>query len=167
LAEIDGDIPDAVEDGDTFKENSLKKARYYQKMTGMACLADDSGLEVDALGGAPGVYSARYSGENADDTSNNAKLVAELKKLGLISSPADYQCALTFADTDGNILQAQGFCGGEIRLEAKGNGGFGYDPYFYVGDKSMAELTLEEKQAISHRGEALRKMAVLLKEYLQ
>lgn len=167
LAEIDGDIPDAVEDGDTFKENSLKKARHYQKMTGMACLADDSGLEVDALGGAPGVYSARYSGENADDTSNNAKLVAELKKLGLISSPADYQCALTFADTDGNILQAQGFCGGEIRLEAKGNGGFGYDPYFYVGDKSMAELTLEEKQAISHRGEALRKMAVLLKEYLQ
>ena len=167
LAEIDGDIPDAVEDGDTFKENSLKKAKHYQQMTGMACLADDSGLEVEALGGAPGVYSARYSGENADDASNNAKLVAELKKLGLISSPADYQCALTFADTDGNILQTQGFCGGEIRLEAKGNGGFGYDPYFYVGDKSMAELTLEEKQAISHRGEALRKMAVLLKEYLQ
>jgi len=167
LAEIDGDIPDAVEDGDTFKENSLKKARHYQQLTGMACLADDSGLEVEALGGAPGVYSARYSGENADDASNNAKLVEELRKLGMDSSEADYQCALTFIDIDGSVLQSQGFCRGEIRLEAVGSNGFGYDPYFYVGDKSMAQLTLEEKDAISHRGDALRKMAVQLKEYLQ
>lgn len=167
LADIDGDIPEAVEDGVTFMENSLKKARHYQEMTGMACLADDSGLEVEALGGAPGVYSARYSGENADDTSNNAKLVAELRKRGLDSSPAAYQCALTLVDREGRVLQTQGSCEGIIRLEARGNGGFGYDPYFYVGDRSMAELTLSEKDAISHRGEALGKMAVLLKEHLK
>lgn len=167
LGDIDSELPEPVEDGKTFIENSLLKARYYQEQTGMACLADDSGLEVEALGGAPGVYSARYSGKNANDASNNAKLVEELKKLGLESSEAAYQCALTFIDTDGSVLQSQGFCRGEIRLEAVGSNGFGYDPYFYVGDKSMAQLTLEEKDAISHRGEALRKMAVQLKEYLQ
>ena len=167
LGDIDSELPEPVEDGKTFIENSLIKARYYQEQTGMACLADDSGLEVEALGGAPGVYSARYSGENANDASNNAKLVEELKKLGLESSEAAYQCALTFIDTDGSVLQSQGFCRGEIRLEAVGSNGFGYDPYFYVGDKSMAQLTLEEKDAISHRGDALRKMAVQLKEYLQ
>lgn len=167
LGDIDSELPEPIEDGDTFIENSLIKAKYYQEQTGMACLADDSGLEVEALGGAPGVYSARYSGENADDASNNAKLVEELRKLGMDSSEADYQCALTFIDIDGSVLQSQGFCRGEIRLEAVGSNGFGYDPYFYVGDKSMAQLTLEEKDAISHRGDALRKMAVQLKEYLQ
>ncbi len=167
LGDIDSELPEPVEDGKTFIDNSLIKAKYYQEQTGMACLADDSGLEVEALGGAPGVYSARYSGENANDASNNAKLVEELKKLGLESSEAAYQCALTFIDTDGSVLQSQGFCRGEIRLEAVGSNGFGYDPYFYVGDKSMAQLTLEEKDAISHRGDALRKMAVQLKEYLQ
>jgi len=167
LGDLEKDIPEAVEDGDTFKENSLKKAMHYQKYTGVACLADDSGLEVDVLGGAPGVYSARFAGEKANDADNNAKLQAELQKHGVNSSPAAYQCALTFVDVNGTVLQSQGFCRGEIRKEAKGNGGFGYDPYFYLGDKSMAELTLEEKDAVSHRGEALRKMAVLLKEYLQ
>ena len=167
LGDLEKDIPEAVEDGDTFKENSLKKAMHYQKYTGVACLADDSGLEVDVLGGAPGVYSARFAGEKANDADNNAKLQAELQKHGVNSSPAAYQCALTFVDVNDTVLQSQGFCRGEIRKEAKGNGGFGYDPYFYLGDKSMAELTLEEKDAVSHRGEALRKMAVLLKEYLQ
>lgn len=167
LGDLEKDIPEAVEDGDTFKENSLKKAMHYQKYTGVACLADDSGLEVDVLGGAPGVYSARFAGEKANDADNNAKLQAELQKHGVNSSPAAYQCALTFVDVNDTVLQSQGFCRGEIRKEAKGNGGFGYDPYFYLGDKSMAELTLEEKDAVSHRGEALRKMAVLLKEYLK
>ncbi len=167
LGDIDSELPEPIEDVDTFIENSLIKSKYYQEQTGMACLADDSGLEVEALGGAPGVYSARYSGENADDASNNAKLVEELRKLGMDSSEAAYQCALTFIDIDGSVLQSQGFCRGEIRLEAVGSNGFGYDPYFYVGDKSMAQLTLEEKDAISHRGDALRKMAVQLKEYLQ
>ncbi len=167
LGDLEKDIPEAVEDGDTFKENSLKKAMHYQKYTGVACLADDSGLEVDVLGGAPGVYSARFAGEKANDADNNAKLQAELQKHGVNSSPAAYQCALTFVDVNDTVLQSQGFCRGEIRKEAKGNGGFGYDPYFYIGSKSMAEMTLEEKDAVSHRGEALRKMAVLLKEYLQ
>lgn len=167
LADLGKDFPDAIEDGDTFEANSMKKACHYQKLTGLACLADDSGLEVEALNGAPGVYSARFSGDNATDESNNAKLQAELKKLGVTSSKADYQCALTMVDVDGCTLQTQGFCLGEIRNIAKGDNGFGYDPYFYVGEKSMAELTLAEKGAISHRGEALRTMAVLLKEYLK
>lgn len=167
LADLTGDFPDAIEDGATFQANSLKKARHYQALTGKACLADDSGLEVDVLGGAPGVYSARFSGENATDESNNAKLQAELKNHGVSCSRAAYQCALTFVDVDGSVRQSQGFCRGEIRNEARGDGGFGYDPYFYVGEKSMAQLSLAEKDAISHRGEALRQMAMLLKEYLK
>ena len=165
LADLAERFQEPVEDGDTFAANSLLKAGYYQKQTGMACLADDSGLEVEALGGAPGVYSARFAGENASDADNNAKLQQELKKLGRESSSAAYQCALTFMDADGRVLTAKGFCRGEIRLQARGENGFGYDPYFYVGDVTMAEMSLAEKQAISHRGAALREMAVLLQDY--
>lgn len=165
LADLAERFQEPVEDGDTFAANSLLKAGYYQKQTGMACLADDSGLEVEALGGAPGVYSARFAGENASDADNNAKLQQELKKLGRESSPAAYQCALTFMDADGRVLTAKGLCRGEIRLQARGENGFGYDPYFYVGDVTMAEMSLAEKQAISHRGAALREMAVLLQDY--
>ena len=165
LADLAERFQEPVEDGDTFAANSLLKAGYYQKQTGMACLADDSGLEVEALGGAPGVYSARFAGENASDADNNAKLQQELKKLGRESSPAAYQCALTFMDADGRVLTAKGFCRGEIRLQARGENGFGYDPYVYVGDVTMAEMSLAEKQAISHRGAALREMAVLLQDY--
>lgn len=165
LADLAERFQEPVEDGDTFAANSLLKAEYYCKQTGMACLADDSGLEVEALGGAPGVYSARFAGENASDADNNAKLQQELKKLGRESSPAAYQCALTFMDADGRVLTAKGFCRGEIRLQARGENGFGYDPYFYVGDVTMAEMSLAEKQAISHRGAALREMAVLLQDY--
>ena len=165
LADLAERFQEPVEDGDTFAANSLLKAGYYQKQTGMACLADDSGLEVEALGGAPGVYSARFAGENASDADNNAKLQQELKKLGRESSPAAYQCALTFMDAEGMVLTAKGFCRGEIRLQARGENGFGYDPYFYVGDVTMAEMSLAEKQAISHRGAALREMAVLLQDY--
>ena len=165
LADLDERFQEPVEDGDTFAANSLLKAEYYQKQTGMACLADDSGLEVEALGGAPGVYSARFAGESASDADNNAKLQQELKKLGRESSPAAYQCVLTFMDTEGRTLTTKGFCRGEIRLQARGKNGFGYDPYFYVGDVTMAEMSLAEKQAISHRGAALREMAVLLQDY--
>ena len=165
LADLAERFQEPVEDGDTFAANSLLKAEYYCKQTGMACLADDSGLEVEALGGAPGVYSARFAGENASDADNNAKLQQELKKLGRESSPAAYQCALTFMDAEGRVLTAKGFCRGEIRLQARGENGFGYDPYFYVGDVTMAEMSLAEKQAISHRGAALREMAKLLQEY--
>ena len=165
LADLAERFQEPVEDGDTFAANSLLKAGYYQKQTGMACLADDSGLEVEALGGAPGVYSARFAGENASDADNNAKLQQELKKLGRESSPAAYQCALTFMDAEGRVLTAKGFCRGEIRLQARGENGFGYDPYFYVGDVTMAEMSLAEKQAIGHRGAAVREMAVLLQDY--
>lgn len=167
LVDLPEKYPEPVEDGDTFEANSLIKAKYYQQHTGMACLADDSGLEVEALGGAPGVYSARFSGESASDADNNAKLKQELQGLGRESSPAAYQCALTFMDTEGRTLTAKGFCRGEIRLQARGKNGFGYDPYFYVGDVTMAEISMKEKQAISHRGAALREMAGLLQAYFR
>ena len=104
--------------------------------------------------------------KNATDEENNAKLQSKLQDLALAGSPAAYKCALTFVDTNGHKLFAEGSCSGEIHLEARGQNGFGYDPYFYVGAKTMAEMTLEEKQAISHRGEAIAKMAELLKKYL-
>lgn len=167
LKDLPEKYPEPVEDGDSFQSNSLLKAKYYAQKTGMACLADDSGLEVEALHGAPGIYSARYAGEDATDADNNRKLLAELQRAGQSSSPAAYRCVLTFVDTDGSTLVADGRCHGVIRLEARGNNGFGYDPYFYVGDKAMAEMSLEEKQAVSHRGEAIGKMADLLAEYLQ
>ncbi len=167
LWDIDKDIEEPVEDGNTFQENSRLKAEYYAKATGMPCIADDSGLEVEKLHGAPGVFSARYAGENATDAENNNKLIEELTSRGVESSPASYRCVLTFVDTEGNRLQADGYCFGEIRQEARGENGFGYDPYFYIGKKSMAELSIEAKQAISHRGAAIEKMAGLLKEYLK
>lgn len=166
LKELPEKYPEPVEDGDSFQANSLIKAKYYCEKTGLACLADDSGLEVEVLDGAPGIYSARYAGENATDEENNAKLQSKLQDLALAGSPAAYKCALTFVDTNGHKLFAEGSCSGEIHLEARGQNGFGYDPYFYVGAKTMAEMTLEEKQAISHRGEAIAKMAELLKKYL-
>ena len=167
LADLPEKYPEPMEDGDTFESNSLIKAKYYQQQTGMACLADDSGLEVEALGGAPGVYSARFSGESASNADNNAKLKQELQGLGRESSPAAYQCVLTFMDTEGRTLTTKGFCRGEIRLQARGENGFGYDPYFYVGDVTMAEMSLAEKQAIRHRGAALREMAKRLQDYFR
>ena len=167
LADVDSTIEEPVEDGASFRDNSRIKAEYYAKATGMPCLADDSGLEVELLNGAPGIFSARYAGENATDEENNSKLVAELREKGIEKSDAAYRCVLTFVDTDGTRLEAEGLCSGEIRLEARGENGFGYDPYFYIGRKSMAELSLEAKQGISHRGRAMEKMAVLLKEYMK
>ena len=158
-------LPDAVEDGATFEDNARIKAKFFNKLTELACLADDSGLEVDALNGAPGVNSARFAGYHADDATNNKKLLAELKKIGVTESPADYRCALIFIDTDGSEISADGKIDGTIKISPRGNGGFGYDPYFYINDtKTMAELTPAEKDAISHRGEALRKILPKLKD---
>lgn len=160
-------IPDAVEDGETFEDNARIKAKYFCKQTGLACIADDSGLEVAALNNLPGVYSARFAGYHADDGTNNEKLLAELKKISVSESPADYRCALCFIDVDGTEFLTNGIIRGTIKNISKGNGGFGYDPYFYVDDnKTMAELTPLEKDLISHRGEALRKMVAILKERL-
>ena len=158
-----GKLPDAVEDGKTFAENAKIKAAFFMSRTGCACIADDSGLEVEALNGKPGVYSARFAGFHADDGTNNQKLLAELDGVGVDKSKADYRCALAFVDTDGYTLETEGVCYGTIKKIPKGDGGFGYDPYFYIDDnKTMAELTLEEKDKISHRGTALRKMVALL-----
>ena len=159
-------MPEPVEDGATFTDNARIKARYYMQQTGCACIADDSGLAVDILGGAPGVHSARFAGVHGDDAANNAKLVHELRAHGTESSPAAYHCVLLFVDTDGQEIVAEGQCKGEVRTTPHGTNGFGYDPYFYRGTQSMADLTLAEKQAISHRGAALRAFIPAMEEYL-
>lgn len=166
LADI-GDIGDAVENGQSFEENARIKAKFFMEKTGLPCLADDSGLEVDALGGRPGIYSARFAGYHAHDFTNNEKLLAELKNLDITESPANYHCALCFVDVDGTEIMASGIVNGTVKIVPRGENGFGYDPYFYIDDsKTMAELTPEEKDAISHRGAALRKMVPKLKERL-
>ena len=157
------EVGEPVEDGATFLENARIKAYYYREKTGLSALADDSGLAVDALDGAPGVYSARYAGVHGDDTANNAKLVSELAARGEENAAASYRCALVLALADGRELTAEGVCRGFIRPMPRGTGGFGYDPYFYLPrGKAMAELTLAEKHAVSHRGAALREMKELL-----
>ena len=165
LGSLFADLPEPVEDGATFTENALIKARYYAEKTHYPCLADDSGLEVAALGNAPGVLSARFAGYHADDAANNAKLLAELAKANAKESAAAYRCVLAYVDEKREIL-TEGTCRGTIKTAAKGSGGFGYDPYFYVGDKTLAQLSLAEKDKISHRGQALRAMAIRLKEIL-
>ncbi|CAH1211402.1 dITP/XTP pyrophosphatase [Paenibacillus auburnensis] len=159
-------LPDVVEDGTTFAENAFKKSKAVGEALGLPVLADDSGLCVDALDGRPGVYSARYAGENARDQDNNLKLLSELEGLKQgedtgqpLLSPARFVCALSLYDpADGMELTAEGTVEGWITSEPAGGGGFGYDPLFYLPEyeKTMAELTLEEKQMISHRGMALR-----------
>ncbi|MDQ0194647.1 XTP/dITP diphosphatase [Paenibacillus wynnii] len=160
------DLPDVVEDGATFAENALKKAKTVADALGFPVLADDSGLCVDALEGRPGVYSARYAGEDAGDSDNNLKLLSELEELKQgedtgqpLLSTARFVCALSLYDpASGQELTAEGTVEGWITSEPAGGGGFGYDPLFYLSDygKTMAELTLTEKQLISHRGAALR-----------
>ncbi|WP_310829963.1 XTP/dITP diphosphatase [Paenibacillus pedocola] len=159
-------LPDVVEDGTTFAENAFKKSKAVGEALGLPVLADDSGLCVDALDGRPGVYSARYAGEDARDQDNNLKLLSELEGLKQgedtgqpLLSPARFVCALSLYDpADGQELTAEGTVEGWITSEPAGGGGFGYDPLFYLPEyeKTMAELTLEEKQMISHRGMALR-----------
>lgn len=164
-------MPDIVEDGDTFAANALIKARAVVAALGVPALADDSGLRVDALGGAPGVYSARYAGEPANDAANNAKLIAELQRRGALLAPAaegrpallsaaQFVCALAYVEPGGRILTAEGVCEGAIVAEACGANGFGYDPHFYLPQfgLTMAELTAGQKNAISHRAAALRQM---------
>lgn len=163
LSDFDS-IPEPVEDGESFMDNALLKARYYAHHTGKACLADDSGLEVDALQGAPGIYSARYAGEFADDNANNQKLLEELAQVGSEERTARFRCALAFVDTDGSFLTTDGICPGVIGTEKIGTGGFGYDSLFFVPElgKTMAELSKNEKNSISHRGKALDSMAIKL-----
>lgn len=159
-----GPIPEVVENGDSFMENALLKARHYARFTGKACLADDSGLEVDALQGAPGIYSARFAGATADDAANNQKLLVQLMNIKAEERTARFRCVLAFVDTDEFALTADGVCEGYIIEEMRGMGGFGYDCLFYVPElnKTMAELSESEKNVISHRGQALSRMAIKL-----
>lgn len=154
--EIVGFDGDVEETGETFEENARLKAEAAFAKTGLPSLADDSGLEVDALGGQPGVRSARFAGKQGDVPANNAKLVAMLRDLPG-PYPARFRCVLVLAP---QMIVTQGVCEGEIILEPRGTNGFGYDPHFFLRDlgKTMAELSREEKNARSHRGMAIRAM---------
>lgn len=155
----------AEESADTFEENARIKSRDYAAATGVLTLADDSGLEVDALGGAPGVYSARYAGEHGDDEANNDLLLTNLGGVPADKRTARYRIVIALTDpATMETVTVGGACEGEIGFERKGSNGFGYDPLFYVPQhqKSMAELTAEEKDALSHRGVAVRKIAEIL-----
>ncbi len=161
-------VPDfeIEEDGETFEENSFKKANEIMKVTGEITVADDSGLMVDYLGGAPGVYSARFAGEECDDDKNNQKLLMHLEGLGQEDRKAKFVSVITLVYPDGETLVARGECPGRIIEVPTGENGFGYDPLFVPDgkDKTFAQLTEEEKNEISHRAKALEVLEKLLSE---
>jgi XTP/dITP diphosphohydrolase len=164
------DIPEPVEDADTFEGNARIKAQAYAGALGLACLAEDSGLEVDALGGAPGVHSARYAGVGSSrdekDRANNEKLLRELAQKGAVSRSARFVCAMCLCDQAGQVLfETRGTYEGEIAERARGDNGFGYDPLLFLPDvgRTSAELSPAEKNARSHRGRAARALAGFLR----
>ncbi|NME35424.1 MULTISPECIES: XTP/dITP diphosphatase [Fusobacterium] len=160
------EIPEVIEDGKTFEENSKKKALEISKFTNMITIADDSGICVEALGGAPGVYSARYSGENATDESNNKKLIENLK--GIENRNAKFVCVITLAKPTGETYSYTGEIHGEIIDEPRGKYGFGYDPYFYVKEYGKTTAEMEDfKNKISHRAKALAKLKENLDDILK
>lgn len=159
-------LTDVEETGTTFEENALLKARSGCKEGGMPCIADDSGLCVDALDGAPGVYSARFAGEHGNDAKNNAKLLELLENTPAERRTAQFVSAVACVFPEGRELTVRGICKGMIGYEPKGTGGFGYDPLFYVGSRSFAEFSAEEKDAVSHRGNALRALVKELPKYI-
>ncbi len=150
------------ETGKTFEENAIIKAKYISELTGLPALSDDSGLEVEALNGAPGVYSARYAGEPSDSNKNNAKLLKEMQ--GKIDRNANFTSVIAICYPDGKIITASGKTYGKILTELQGENGFGYDPLFYSNDlkKSFGLATSEEKNAVSHRGRALQNLKEIL-----
>lgn len=159
------DLPEILEDGDSFLDNALKKARKVAELTGAMVLADDSGLEVRILGGAPGIYSARYAGDNADDDANVRKLLSNLERVPPGDRDAAFRCVLVLCRPDGRYHAFEGKWEGRIAESPAGEGGFGYDPVFYVPERGLtaAELPTQLKNRISHRGKAAEKM----KEWLQ
>lgn len=165
------DLPlslDIVEDGSTFEENALKKAEVLMRELSAPVLADDSGLEVDALGGRPGVFSARYAGENASDEDNMNKLLDELGNTPTDQRGARFVCVMCLVTPDGKHYTARGETKGRILNAPQGENGFGYDPLFYNEEyaKTFAQLSSDEKNELSHRGRALRQMHELLKQVL-
>ena len=161
------DLTDVEETGTTFEENALLKARSGCKEGKMPCIADDSGLCVDALDGAPGVYSARFAGEHGNDDKNNEKLLSLLSDVPPEKRTARFVSTVACVFPDGRELVVRGECEGKIGYEKRGENGFGYDPLFYVGERTFAEFTPEEKDAVSHRGNALRALTEALPAYLK
>lgn len=164
--ELGIDIPDPEETGKTFEENAFIKAKSGFDATGLPTVADDSGLCVDVLNGAPGVYSARYSGEHGDDEKNNDLLLKNLEGFPQEKRNAHYVCSICCVLDKNKKFTVRGKFYGRIGFERIGNGGFGYDPLFMVGDKSVAEMTAEEKNKISHRGKALKAFSEELSKYI-
>ncbi|OCG63272.1 XTP/dITP diphosphatase [Gilliamella sp. Fer4-1] len=167
VAQSQFNVPDANETGLTFIENAILKARHTAKLTGLPSIADDSGLSVDALGGQPGIYSARYAGEHGNDQSNNQKLLDALNNVPKEKRTAYFYCALVFMrhENDPTPIICLGKWHGLILTEAQGDGGFGYDPLFYVPELgcTAAQLTKEQKSQISHRGQALKQLISKIK----
>lgn len=161
-AGFDGDID---ENGQTFEENAVIKARAVMKATGFAALADDSGLSVDALDGEPGVHSARYAGVHGDDRANNDLLIEKMAGIPAEDRTAQFICAMALALPSGEVRTAEGACPGVITFAPRGSGGFGYDPYFeYLSGETFAEMAQEEKNRISHRAHALQNMLPLMED---
>ena len=152
------------ESGSTMEQNAVHKAATYAALSGLITLADDSGLEVDALGGEPGPLSRRYAGEGVSDRERNDVLLAKLRDVPWEERKARFRCVIAIAVPEGNVALSEGVCEGFIAFESRGEGGFGYDPIFYVPelDKHMAELSLEEKNRISHRAKAAQQASHIL-----
>ena len=162
-----GPIPEVIEDGATFDDNAYKKALFTAKVLGLPAIADDSGLAVEALGGAPGVYSARYAGEKASDTENTAKLLKDME--GIANRKATFHCLISIAVPSGPALTYEGTCEGELLTAPRGDDGFGYDPVFFSPElgKTFAELSMAEKNQVSHRGRAMAEMAAEFEQVLK
>lgn len=163
------DLPDVVEDGDTFQANAEKKASEVARQLGLWVLGEDSGLVVPALGGRPGVYSARYAGQHGDDEANNVRLLAELASLPDDRRGAYYVCVAALADPQGNIqATVEGRCHGVMVREYRGTGGFGYDPLFLIPEyhRTFGELSSQVKHALSHRARALAQLRPALRRFL-
>jgi XTP/dITP diphosphohydrolase len=164
LSEVDG-LHDIEEDGATIRDNAIKKAQVVAEHTGLMALADDTGLEVDALDGAPGVFSSRFAGQNVSYSDNNRKLLADLNGVPRDKRTARFRCVVAVADST-EIYTVEGVCEGVILETTRGEGGFGYDPVFLVPEegRTFAEMDVDHKNRISHRGLALRKARALLQE---
>jgi len=153
---------DIAETGTTFEENATIKAKTIYDITKLPCIADDSGLEVAYLNRAPGVYSHRYAGENATDHDRCMKILSELERVPIDEREARFVCAICYINADGLAKTVRGICEGYIGFEPRGENGFGYDPIFMYGSKSFAQLSAEEKNSISHRSNALKKLVEIL-----
>ena len=163
------DAPEVDEDGAAFQDNALKKARVLARFPGLTALADDSGLEVDSLGGQPGVRSARFAGETASDAENNRKLLRCLAEVPSEERQAQFRCVIALVSRTGAESLVEGTCQGVIIEEERGSGGFGYDPLFLLPHlgKTFAELSMEEKNELSHRGKALQQVLPIVQEWLE